>query len=116
MLHVLYSFTFSESHKALDIFLETIHDCGSEDFLLRMVQTEQTDYAHCDANLYLIIIELLEMYNLPELIVDLATTAIDKAQSDDPNVVCINGRYANVDLKWLPTKLATSKESVSVCD
>ena len=77
----------SEGYKALDVFLETVHECGSEDFLLRIIQAGQTDLTACEAHLYLTIIDLLEMVNLPELVVNLATVAIDMADSTDPNVV-----------------------------
>ncbi|XP_078662026.1 nuclear pore complex protein Nup160-like [Branchiostoma floridae x Branchiostoma belcheri] len=76
-----------EPHKAMDCFLQGVHGVGNEDFLLnKLLQPTDQELEHLPV-LYLVkVLRLLEQFEVPELVISLANSAIGMAQPDDPNI------------------------------
>ncbi|CAH1256707.1 NUP160 [Branchiostoma lanceolatum] len=76
-----------EPHKAVDCFLQGVHGVGNEDFLLnKLLQPTDQELPHLPV-LYLVkVLRLLEQFEVPELVISLANSAIGMAQPDDPNI------------------------------
>ncbi|KAI8512729.1 hypothetical protein Bbelb_093680 [Branchiostoma belcheri] len=76
-----------EPHKAVDCFLQGVHGVGNEDFLLnKLLQPTDQELEHLPV-LYLVkVLRLLEQFEVPELVISLANSAIGMAQPDDPNI------------------------------
>ncbi|XP_078583967.1 nuclear pore complex protein Nup160-like isoform X2 [Branchiostoma floridae x Branchiostoma japonicum] len=76
-----------EPQKAVDCFLQGVHGVGNEDFLLnKLLQPTDQELPHLPV-LYLVkVLRLLEQFEVPELVISLANSAIGMAQPDDPNI------------------------------
>ncbi|CAH1786774.1 unnamed protein product, partial [Owenia fusiformis] len=77
----------NEPEKALDCFLEAVHGVGNEEFLLqKLLMCDDESIPKLEILYYLKVIKLLEEFNLPDLVISLATTAIRIAEPGDPNI------------------------------
>lgn len=78
---------FDEPQKAVQLFVEASDGVATETFLSqRLLQTEETDHYRLQILYYLKIIKQLEEHGLPDLVITMATEAINKADKEDPNL------------------------------
>uniref|UniRef100_A0A670JE48 Nucleoporin 160 n=1 Tax=Podarcis muralis TaxID=64176 RepID=A0A670JE48_PODMU len=72
-----------EGHKALDCFCEAASEVGKEEFLDRLIRSEDVEMASTPRlQYYDKVLRLLDTMGLPELIIQLATLAITEAADD----------------------------------
>ncbi|XP_059177377.1 nuclear pore complex protein Nup160-like [Physella acuta] len=78
---------FDEPHKAVNMFVDASDGVATEAFLShKLLQTEEVDHYKLQILYYLKIINLLEEHGLPDLVITMATEAINKADTEDPNL------------------------------
>nr|XP_054757535.1 nuclear pore complex protein Nup160-like [Lytechinus pictus] len=76
-----------EPVKALGCFQEASQRIGAEDFLLnRLLRTTELQGKKLETLYHLKVIGLLEQFELRELVISLAKTALSAADTDDPNL------------------------------
>ncbi|RUS77937.1 hypothetical protein EGW08_014311 [Elysia chlorotica] len=84
---------FDEPVKAVKLFMDASDGLATESFLLdKLLQTEETDYTSLQILYYLKIIKQLEEHGLPDLVITMATQAINKAKPDDPNLPTLQSK------------------------
>uniref|UniRef100_A0A670YW07 Nucleoporin 160 n=1 Tax=Pseudonaja textilis TaxID=8673 RepID=A0A670YW07_PSETE len=72
-----------EHHKALDCFCQAASEVGKEEFLDRLIRSEEVEMASTpQLQYYDKVLHLLDTMGLPELIIQLATLAITEAADD----------------------------------
>ncbi|KAL7991905.1 hypothetical protein Chor_016161 [Crotalus horridus] len=72
-----------EEHKALDCFCQAASEVGKEEFLDRLIRSEEVEMASTpQLQYYDKVLRLLDTMGLPELIIQLATLAITEAADD----------------------------------
>ncbi|KAK3778515.1 hypothetical protein RRG08_024923 [Elysia crispata] len=84
---------FDEPVKAVKLFVDASDGVATESFLLdKLLQTEETDYTCLQILYYLKVIKQLEEHGLPDLVITMATQAINKAKPDDPNLPTLQSK------------------------
>lgn len=84
---------FDEPLKAVELFRYALDGTASETFLLeKLLQTTETDYSRLQILYYLKVIKQLEEHGLPDLVITMATEAINKARPDDPNLPTLQSK------------------------
>ncbi|CAG5116218.1 unnamed protein product, partial [Candidula unifasciata] len=78
---------FHEVHKAVRLFVEASDGVATETFLSqKLLQSEETNHYRLQTLYFLKVIRQLEEHGLPDLVITMATEAINKADKDDPNL------------------------------
>ncbi|XP_071489646.1 nuclear pore complex protein Nup160-like [Diadema antillarum] len=75
-----------ESVKAVSCFQQAAQRVGAEDFLIRLLRTTDLQGEKLETLYHLKVIGLLEQFELRELVISLAKTALSAAEQGDPNV------------------------------
>uniref|UniRef100_A0A0B7AIF3 Uncharacterized protein n=1 Tax=Arion vulgaris TaxID=1028688 RepID=A0A0B7AIF3_9EUPU len=84
---------FHESYKAVRLFVDASDGVATETFLSqKLLQTDEADHYKLQTLYYLKVIRLLEEHDLPDLVITMATEAINKAEKDDPNLSTLQSK------------------------
>ncbi|XP_077865765.1 nuclear pore complex protein Nup160-like [Saccoglossus kowalevskii] len=76
-----------EPYKAVDCFQLAAHGVANEEFLLdKLIQTDDGDTRALQIIYYLKVLRLLEQFNVPNLVISLAKTALSMADSKNRNI------------------------------
>ncbi|XP_077979037.1 nuclear pore complex protein Nup160-like [Glandiceps talaboti] len=77
----------NEPYKAVECFQLASHGVVTDEFLLnKLIQTDDGDTKALQVIYYLKVLRLLEQFNIPNLVISLAKTALSIADDEDPNI------------------------------